>query len=170
MVGTFFEGETAIIVASSLIFKDSFDFIPTVFFAFAGSFISDWIYYLIGRLNGQLFIAKRPKLQAKLQPVTSFFQRRKIQILITYRFLYGFRIVIPLIVGMSFIRPAQYLFFSVVSGLIWATTVATLGYFIGKSFGVSLATIRENIFFILLGFAAFGMLLGYMVQLVMKRG
>jgi membrane protein DedA with SNARE-associated domain len=56
LVGTFFEGETAILVASSLIHDGLFNGPLTVFFGFAGSFISDWLYYFIGRLNGKYFI------------------------------------------------------------------------------------------------------------------
>ena len=169
MIGTFFEGETAIILASSLIHKGIFNTLPTVCFAFMGSFISDWIYYTIGRLNGKLFIEKRPKLQAKVQPVTGFFQRNKIQILFTYRFLYGLRVIIPLIIGMSNIRPAQFLFFTVVSGFFWAGTVTFLGYVVGVAFGVSADAIQENLVFVLLGFAAFGILLGYLVQTFVKK-
>src|SRR5687768_16804893 len=90
MVGTFFEGETAILLASSLIYKGFFSGPHTVVFAFAGSFISDWVYYLVGRLNGKIFIERRPKLQAKVFPITNFFQKNRMQILLTYRFLYGF--------------------------------------------------------------------------------
>ncbi|MCU0420302.1 MAG: hypothetical protein MUC38_11680, partial [Cyclobacteriaceae bacterium] len=68
-VGTFLEGETAILLASSLIHRGAFSGLPTVLFAFAGSFVSDWIYYLIGRFNGQVFIARRPSLQARLEPM-----------------------------------------------------------------------------------------------------
>jgi membrane protein DedA with SNARE-associated domain len=169
MIGTFFEGETAIILASSLIHKGMFNAAPTVAFAFMGSFISDWIYYFIGRLNGKLFIERRPKLQAKLLPVTGFFQRNKIQILFTYRFLYGFRVIIPLIIGMSNIRPTQYLFFSIIAGLFWAGTVTTLGYVIGRLFGVSAHSIQENIVLVLAGFATFGIALGYVVQKIVRR-
>jgi membrane protein DedA with SNARE-associated domain len=95
MVGTFFEGETAILTASSLIYRGLFEFPWTVLAAFSGSFISDWVYFLIGHYNGKVFIANRPKLLAKVKPITDFFHRHKFQILFSYRFLYGFRVVIP---------------------------------------------------------------------------
>ena len=43
MIGTFFEGETAILVASSLIHRGLFEGPYTVLFGFTGSFISDWL-------------------------------------------------------------------------------------------------------------------------------
>jgi len=164
LIGTFFEGETAILVASSLSHTGLFKIPYTVFFGFAGSFISDWIYYLIGRLNGKYFIERRPKLKERIEPVTRFFNHHKIQILFTYRFLYGFRVIIPLIIGMSGIRPLQYLGYSMATGLIWATVVSTTGYYIGKFLNLKTEVFEENIFFIILGFALFGLLVGYTVK------
>jgi len=164
MVGTFFEGETAILVASSLIHQGIFDPLPTVLAGFMGSFISDWLYYLIGRLNGKYFIEKRPKLKAKLEPVKNLFRKHQIQILFSYRFLYGFRVVIPLVIGMSQIKPAQFLFYSITSGLVWALTVSTVGYFVGKYFNLQTTVFEENILFIVIGFASFGIILGYTLK------
>ena len=169
LVGTFLEGETAILVASSLIHRGMFDPSATVTVAFAGSFISDWIYYLIGRINGKYFIERRPKLQHKLEPVTKFFQQNKIQILFTYRFLYGFRVLIPLIIGMSNIKPLQYLLFSFIAGILWASTVSTIGYFIGRFFDVSVTAFEENIVFIIIGFAGFGILVGFLIKKILSR-
>lgn len=168
-IGTFFEGETAILVASSLIHRGLFEGPYTVLFGFAGSFVSDWLYYLIGRLNGQYFIEKRPALKAKIAPVQHFFHRHKIQILMSYRFMYGFRVILPLIVGMSNIKPMQYLMYSIVSGLVWATTVSTVGYFIGRFLNIRTSVFEKNILFIVLGFAIFGALVGYLVKRLAYR-
>ena len=122
------------------------------------------LYYIIGRLNGKYFIERRPALKAKVAPVQNFFEDHKLQILFSYRFLYGFRVIIPLIVGMSNIKPMQYLFYSLISGLIWATTVSTVGYFVGRFLDIKTSVFEENILFIVLGFACFGMLMGYSIK------
>jgi membrane protein DedA with SNARE-associated domain len=169
LVGTFFEGETAILVASSLIHDGLFNGPLTVFFGFAGSFISDWLYYFIGRLNGKYFIDKRPKLKAKLEPVQRLFQKYQFQILFSYRFLYGFRVVIPIVIGMSHIKPVQFLFYSIVSGLIWATTVGSVGYLIGRIFNLEASIFEENIVFIVIGFSSFGIIMGYILKHMATR-
>jgi membrane protein DedA with SNARE-associated domain len=169
LVGTFFEGETAILVASSLIHQGIFDAFPTVIVGFAGSFVSDWVYYLIGRLNGKYFLDKRPKLAAKVEPIRSLFRRHQTQILFSYRFLYGFRVIIPIVIGMSHVRPIHYLFYSVTSGLIWATTVGTVGYFVGRFLKLETSVFEENILFIVIGFATFGILLGYILRHIAAR-
>jgi membrane protein DedA with SNARE-associated domain len=164
LVGTFFEGETAILIASSLINDGLFELPYTIFFAFAGSFVSDWLYYVVGRINGKYFIAKRPALRAKLEPVQNFFDHHKIQILFSYRFLYGFRVIIPIIIGMSNIKPVQFLPFSIISGLIWSSLVNLIGYFTGKFLELETSVFEKNIFFIVLGFATFGLILGYLIR------
>jgi membrane protein DedA with SNARE-associated domain len=169
LIGTFMEGETSILMASSLIYKGLFSFPLTVLAAFSGSFISDWIYYLIGRLNGKYFLATRPKLSEKVKPVTNFFHRHKFQILFSYRFLYGFRIIIPLVIGMSGLRPLHYLFYSTVTGLLWATTVSTTGYWIGRLLELRIQSFEENILFIMLGFGTLGLLLGYTIKSLAMR-
>jgi membrane protein DedA with SNARE-associated domain len=163
-VGSFFEGETSILVVSSLIHRGLFQFPFTVLAGFSGSFISDWIYYLVGRLNGKIFLSTRPKLLAKTIPVSHFFQRNKYQILFSYRFLYGFRIVIPLMIGMSGLLPRQFLFYSIVTGLIWATVVSTVGYWAGRIFNLDAVVFQDNLGWIVLGFASLGLLIGYAVR------
>lgn len=169
LVGTFFEGETAILVASALIHQGIFDALPTVIVGFAGSFISDWIYYLIGRLNGKYFLDRRPKLAAKVEPVRSLFRRHQTQILLTYRFLYGFRVIVPIVIGMSNIRPIHFLFYSVAGGLAWATIVSTAGYFVGRFLDLKTSVFEENILFIVLGFATFGIVMGFILKQVAVR-
>jgi membrane protein DedA with SNARE-associated domain len=164
LIGSFLEGESSILLASSLIHRGIFEGPYTVLFAFAGSFLSDWIYFFIGRLNGKYFIAKRPKLRDWMKPVQQFFETHQLQILFSYRFLYGFRIIIPLIIGMSSIRPLQFLFYSCVSGLIWAGVVSTIGYMIGKFLDLETAVLEANLIFIVLGFACLGLTIGYIVR------
>ncbi len=169
LIGTFFEGETAILIASSLIYRGFFEMPYTVFFGFAGSFISDWLYFIVGRLNGRYFISKRPGLEAKVAPVQRFFHTHRYQILFTYRFLYGFRVLIPIIIGMSKIKPIQYLFYSVVSGLLWASTVSTVGYLLGRFLNIKTEMFEKNILYIVLGFASFGILMGYIIKRVAMK-
>lgn len=164
MIGTFLEGETVILIASSLIHQGYFGFTGTVFFAFLGSFISDWLYYIIGRANGRFFIDKRPRLQEKLRIVQKFYNTHKILILISYRFLYGFRVIIPLMIGVNNTNALEYLFYSIVCGLAWASVVTVSGYLIGLFLNLNAQSVEENLVLIILGFGTFGLLVGYTIK------
>jgi membrane protein DedA with SNARE-associated domain len=163
-IGTFFEGETAILIVSALVHKGLFLFPLTVLSAFAGSFVSDWIYYLIGRVNGKVFLSTRPNLQAKMLPLTDFFERNRYQILFSYRFLYGFRIIIPIMIGMSGLSPKRFLLYSSITGLIWATAVSTVGYWAGRIFNLDAKIFQDNLLLIVIGFASLGLLIGFGVK------
>lgn len=162
--GTFLEGEIAILVASSLVYSGFFKGPYTVIFAFIGSFASDWLYYLIGRFNGKYFVERRPALRRRFVPVQEFFNSHRLQILFSYRFLYGFRIILPVLIGMSGVRPLQFLGYSLAAGLFWAATVSSLGYAAGLVFELTPQSFEENLLVVIIGFSGLGFLIGYSVK------
>lgn len=168
-LGTFVEGETALLVAASLVYSGTFGGLETVFFGFFGSFVSDWLYFLIGKLNGTYFVERRPAIKAKLEPARRFFETHRLQVLVSYRFLYGFRIVLPLMIGLTGVRPLQFLGFSVAAGLLWSATVSAVGFFAGKYFELSAASYEEHGFLVVLGFALIGLTVGFIIKHVTER-
>jgi membrane protein DedA with SNARE-associated domain len=70
---------------------------------------------------------------------------------------------------MSAIKPLQYLFYTIISGFIWASTVCTTGYLIGRFLDIQSSAFEENILVIVLAFACFGLLMGFIVKQVTFR-
>jgi len=163
-IGTFFEGETAIMVASSLVHSGFFFGPYTLFFGFFGSFLSDWLYFLIGRFNGKYFLARHEGLRKKFEPAHNFFNSHRLQVLFSYRFLYGFRILLPLLIGMSDITMWHFLGYSILAGLIWASTVTTVGFLAGLIFNLTPQSFEQNIVYVIIGFATVGLAIGYGVK------
>lgn len=168
-LATFLEGETALLVAASLVSSGVFAGPETVFFGFFGSFVSDWMYFLIGRFNGSYFVERRPALKAKLDPARKFFETHRLQILVSYRFLYGLRAVLPLMIGLTGVRPLYFLGFSLVAGLSWSSLVGGAGYLAGEYFQLTAESFESNGLLIILGFAACGVLLGLAVKRFAER-
>jgi len=123
-----------------------------------------WLYFAIGRLNGKYFINNRPNLEVKLRPTQKFFKTHRLQILFSYRFLYGFRVILPLMIGMSDIGVIQFLGYSFAAGMLWATTVSSVGYLAGVIFELTPTSFEDNVLLIILGFSLFGLLVGYTVK------
>ncbi len=169
VVGTFIEGETAILVAASLVYSGVLSGPETVFFGFFGSFASDWMYFLIGRINGNYFVDRRPALKAKLEPARKFFEAHRIQILLSYRFLYGLRAVLPIMIGLTGVRPMHFMGFSVASGLLWSSLVGSAGYFAGAYFQLTPTSFEENGLLLVLAFASFGLAFGLLVKKFAER-
>ena len=65
---------------------------------------------------------------------------------------------------MSSIKSGQFLVYSVVSGLTWALIVSTTGYLVGRFLNLSAAIFEENILLLMLGFATFGVIMGFIVK------
>ncbi|MBL7849274.1 MAG: DedA family protein [Cyclobacteriaceae bacterium] len=168
-IGTFLEGETAILVASSLVYSGIFGGVETVFFGFFGSFLGDWMYYLIGRLNGTYFVERRPKLKLRLDPARRFFETHRFQVLISYRFLYGLRAVLPIMIGLTGVRPFHFLAFSVAAGLLWASLVSATGYLAGQYFQFTPQTFEEHGLLVILAFATFGLAVGTLVKRIAEQ-
>ncbi|MDZ7648191.1 MAG: hypothetical protein U5K54_13970 [Cytophagales bacterium] len=84
--------------------------------------------------------------------------------------MYGFRVIIPLIVGMKVsFSPIRYLFYSTVTGIMWATLVSTAGYWVGRILNLQAKAFEDNFIFIVLGFATFGLVVGYTIRKVALR-
>ncbi|HRI80706.1 MAG TPA: DedA family protein [Cyclobacteriaceae bacterium] len=159
-LGTFLEGETAVMVASSLVNSGFFNGPYTVIFAFFGAFTGDMISFTIGRLNGKYYVERRPVMQARMVPVQNFFETNRIAVLLSYRFLYGFRTIIPIMIGMSKIRTLTFLGYCATTNLLWATIVSSVGYVAGGLFQLTPKSFEENLLFVILGFGAFGLTVG----------
>jgi membrane protein DedA with SNARE-associated domain len=72
-------------------------------------------------------------------------------------------------IGMSEIKTAQFLLYSVVTGLLWASTVSIVGYAAGRFFDVTPVSLEQNLLFIVLGFFLFGLLVGYFVKRLAEK-
>jgi len=56
--------------------------------------------YLAGKQGGQAAIDQRPKLKPKFAQMSEAVEQRSTALLLAYRFIYGFRIVLPTLFGV----------------------------------------------------------------------
>jgi membrane protein DedA with SNARE-associated domain len=53
--------------------------------------------------------------------------------------------------------------------LMWATMVSTTGYWVGRLLNLQAKAFEDNFIFIVLGFATFGLVMGYTIRKVAMR-
>ena len=105
--------------------------LPGVIFAsFLGVLGSDQLYYHLGRWRGPEFIARRPKLKQKSEKAFRWLQQYQRVFILGFRFVYSVRVVTPLIIGISGIKPLPYLCYNLMSCTLWATGFGVLGYYL----------------------------------------
>ncbi len=129
LLGVVAEGETAIFIAAFASQGGYLNIYGVFAITFSATLASDWIWFFMGRINGDLLFKKRPKLMARAKKVDHLLEKYPILILFTYRYMYGLRIVLPLVFGFSSLKFKKFAFFSFLSTAIWAGVMCALGFY-----------------------------------------
>lgn len=158
-VGTFFEGETILVLGGFAAHRGYLELPYVMLAAFAGTFLGDQIYYFIGRRWGVRLLDKRPRWRERSAKAMALLHKYDVIFILSFRFIYGVRSVSPFVIGMSGISPLRFMPLNLLAAFIWAVAVGLLGYVFGEVFQLYLAEIKQYEFYILGGIAAVGLLL-----------
>lgn len=143
LVGTFFEGET-VLVLGGLAAQHGFlrlDGVMAV--AFLGSFCGDQTWFLLGRRYGGRWLAARPSLAARVERVTRLLDRNATLFILGFRFVWGLRSVSPLAIALSRVPTARFFVLNLIAAAIWAVAVGLLGYLFGHAVELALGNLRQ---------------------------
>lgn len=132
-VWTFLEGEAGLIFAGFLAFQGYFSVPAVIATAFAGAFCGDQFYFYLGRLKGRYLISHFHFLVKKLRKGMRLIERYGNLVAFTSRFTYGFRIVLPIILGMTPFSGFRFLWLNLLSAFSWSIIFTLAGYLFGKS-------------------------------------
>ena len=135
-LGTIIAGETVILAASFLAFLGFFNIFIVVGVGFAGTAISDSIWYYAGRrFQGAISFLGRFVGFSKIK--TGFwekhFDRHYGKFLIASKFIYGIRAATLIASGHQKIKYKRFLRYNLISIGIWIVLMVCIGYFIGFS-------------------------------------
>lgn len=132
-VGTFFEGETILVLGGLAAHRGYLELEWVMACAFVGTVLGDNLYFYIGRYKGKSMLAKRPSWQARSEKVFSILSRHEILLVLSFRFLYGLRTVTPFVLGASTISSLRFFVLNVIGAFGWAIVVGILGYVFGRA-------------------------------------
>lgn len=132
-VGTFLEGEAILLMAGFLAFRGYLDISGVVLTAWAGSFLGDQFYFYLGRLKGRALLKRFHSIARKFREALKLIEKYGAFVAFISRFTYGFRIVLPIILGITKLAPRTFLWINLVSAFVWALVFALGGYLFGKS-------------------------------------
>ncbi len=105
-------------------------------FGILGAIVGNQIGYWVGNKGGRQFVLKWGRY-VKLTPerlewVERFFVRHGGKAVFASRFFSVSRVLGALVAGTSRMRFGTFLSSSILSGIVWATAVTLLGYYLGK--------------------------------------
>jgi membrane protein DedA with SNARE-associated domain len=131
LIGTFFEGETILLVGAFAAHQGYLQIELVILIAFVGSCAGDQFWYMLGRRYGPGRLVKRPWLADRVERITRWLDRYPTLFILGFRFVYGIRNIAPVAIALSKIPPWRFYVLNVIAAAIWATTGGLAGYFFG---------------------------------------
>ncbi len=159
LVGTFLEGETVLVMAGYAANRGYLSLPLVMALAFVGSLSGDQLAFFIGHFFGRGLLARWPSLEPKVAHVQKLLARRKIPLILGFRFLYGLRNITPLAIGMSGLPPRQFAPLNVAGAFIWAVVVGALGFAFGRGLELVLERAHRYEAWVLVGLGVVGIVL-----------
>jgi membrane protein DedA with SNARE-associated domain len=159
VVGTFFEGETILILGGFAAHRGYLSLPWVIAAALAGTICGDQLFFFLGRWRARVTLERHPAWEGKVAKARKLMDRFKTPLLLVFRFLYGLRSVIPFVVGMSNISVPQFAFFNVMGAIVWAVAVGTVGYLFGNTVEAVIGNVKRYEFYFFAGIASSGALI-----------
>jgi len=167
LMGIVLEGEMIMLSSVIAAHKGYLNLWIVMVISFSGTLGSDWFYFFFGREKGKNWLLNKQKIKGKLKKVTQKLQKYPAIVIVSYRFLYGFKTLTPVFLGASEIQTITFISYSFFSTLLWCLLYGTLGYTSGEIIKTRLAHI-ENIELIIVGFLLLGGILIYLLNRIRK--
>jgi len=137
-LGVLLEGEITIIIAGILCHHGLLPLKETLFLSILGAFISDQIWFHLGRRYGPALFSKFPRLSRHKAAIAPWVKQKSDWIAFSGRFIYGTRILGYVLLGMNHYSPKRFLLINLVVVTTWSSLGIAIGYFLGSR--------AENIF------------------------
>jgi membrane protein DedA with SNARE-associated domain len=134
-IGSLLEGETILVLAGFAAHQGYLSLTVTLTVAFAGGTLGDQIFFWLGRAWGQSLLDRLPHSEHRVRRVKELLERHHAPVIIGIRFMYGLRIIGPIVIGACEVPLWRFAVFNMVGAAIWAPLIGGLGYLFGDAFG-----------------------------------
>ncbi|HYC35043.1 MAG TPA: DedA family protein [Usitatibacter sp.] len=131
-IGAFLEGETILALAGLAAYRGYLEFHLVVIAAMIAGFLGDQVYFFLGRWKGQQILARFPNMEARAQRFDALLARWHAPLIVGIRFMYGFRILGPIMLGMGRVPAWKFVVYNFIGAAIWAPLIAGIGYKFGE--------------------------------------
>ena len=155
-LATFIEGEMLFLTAIISAKLGYFDFLWGLVAAFLGAYTRDFILFFLVKKKGANMVNKKPKLKAKIDSASEWFEKKPIFYLSIYRLTYSFNSVIIILAGLKNVSFARFAFHSFVSVSLWVALIGGFGYFFADFMVEKLTFVSDNKFIIIGSLAVIG--------------
>lgn len=131
-VGCLAEGETFVLLGGIAAHQGLLHFGGVIAATMLGGIIGDQLLFWIGNRYGSRVLMRLTSQPEKIEKAKNLINRHPAWFIIGTRFMYGFRIIGPILIGSSGISRQLFLGFNILGAAIWSLLFTTLGFFAGK--------------------------------------
>jgi membrane protein DedA with SNARE-associated domain len=153
-VWTFLEGEAGLIMAGFLAFQGYLNIFGVMLTALAGSFCGDQFYFYLGRLKGPLLLRLFTPIARKFRKALRLIEKYGALVTFVSRYTYGFRIILPIIIGMTNMASLRFLRLNLLSAISWSIVFSLAGFMFGKSASILVEDVEKYEPYIMMALAA----------------
>lgn len=131
-IGCLLEGETILILGGMAAHQHVLKLLPVIGYASLAGMFGDQLLFWIGRFFGERLLPRLHKQQATIDRVTGLINQHPTVSIFSVRFLYGMRLVGPMVIGACKVSPLKFTCINLAGAVVWATLFASAGYWAGE--------------------------------------
>ncbi len=152
LLGALIEGETFLIAGGIAAHQGLLHLPGLLLLAVVGSLIHDHVFFYIGRFTRfevllwsyKKKLSSYRKFKKKINKSLTMLERYGVILIIGFRFMYGLRTIVPIIVGLSPITKKKFFMLDLLGALLWSCIFIYGGYFFGSAITHALRVVHDK--------------------------
>lgn len=131
-VGCLLEGETITLLGGIAAHNGLLHWPWVIAVVAVGGSLGDQALYFAGRRYGEWVISRLKGQQKRIAYAQRLIARHPMLFVIGVRFMYGFRLIGPALIGAARLPPTRFVPLNILGAVLWASIFVMLGYFGGQ--------------------------------------
>lgn len=168
LAGAAVEGETTVVIGGMMVHRGVLPLVPAIAAAAAGSFLSDQLFFILGRRFRDHAIVRRIQRKPAFAKALSTFERHPLLFVFAFRFLYGLRTVSPIAIGTTQLPARTFFLVNAAAALVWGAAFVCVGVFFGTAIEEAFGRIK-SLTHVLIGTGVVAFILWLVIAIVKWR-
>lgn len=163
------EGEIALILGGIFAHEGHISLFLGIFIAGLGAFAGDQIYFYIGRYNKKYITKKLHSQRRKFAVAHLMLQKYGWPIIFLQRYIYGFRTIIPMSIGITRYDAKKFAIINILSAWCWAAITMILAWYFGDAIWAGIRWAENHWYYAMIIIGTFIALLIYGFKKIEKN-
>lgn len=146
LLGTIIEGETVCVLGGIAAHKHWLNLPLAMFCASLGGALGDTIMFMLGRYFGTRLVQRFSKgADGRVHLMQQKIRQHQGMAIFGVRFIYGLRLVGPVVIGASDVSIARFILFNSLGAVTWGMLFVGGGYLFGNLFSHIMGDVEKNL-------------------------